>query len=75
MKEVIGKARKTQPLFPCKIIVNKIKINEEKRIANELNNFFIDTGPELAKKIPRPVKSFESYVPKCPTLEKLVLMN
>ena len=42
MKEVIGKARSTQPLLPCKIIVNNIEINEEKRIANEFNNFFVD---------------------------------
>lgn len=52
MKEVIGKARKTQPLLSCKIIVNNIKINEEKRIANKLNNFLIDVDPELAKEIP-----------------------
>ena len=50
-------------LWPCKIIVNNIEINEEKRIANEYNNFFLDIGRELAKEIPRPAKSFESYVP------------
>ena len=60
MKEVIVKTRKTQPLLPCKIIINNIKINEEKQIANEFNNFFIDTGPELAKEIPGPTSSFES---------------
>ena len=52
MKEVIGKAWKTQPLLPRKIIVNNFKINDEKRIANKFNNFFIDNGPELAKEIP-----------------------
>ena len=63
MKEVIGKAWKTQPLLSCKIIVNNIKINEEKRIANKLNNFLIDNDPELAKEIPRSAKPFESHVP------------
>ena len=63
MKEGIGKARKMLLLWPCKIIVNNIEINEEKRIANEYNNFFLDIGRELAKEIPRPAKSFESYVP------------
>ena len=29
-KEVIGKARKTQPLLPSKIIVNNTEINEGK---------------------------------------------
>ena len=50
--------------MPSKIIVNNIEVNEDKRIANEFNNFFIDIGPELAKQIPRPARSFESYVPK-----------
>ena len=57
MKEVIGKARKTQSLLPSKILVNNIEIN------NEFNNFFIDIGPELAKENPRPARSFESCVP------------
>ena len=64
MKEVIGRAQKTQPLFPSKIIVKNIEINEDKRIANEFNNFFIHIGPELAKAILRPARSFESYVLK-----------
>ena len=51
MKEVIGKARKKQPLLP--IIINNIEINEEKLIANEFYDFFIDIGPELAKEIPQ----------------------
>ena len=29
MKEVIGKARKTQPLLPLKIIVNNLKITKK----------------------------------------------
>ena len=64
MEEVIGKARKAQPLLPSKIIVNNIEINEDKQIANEFINFFIDIGAELAKEIPRPARSFERYVPK-----------
>ena len=32
MKEVIGKARKTQPILPNKIIVNKTEINEDKHL-------------------------------------------
>ena len=48
--------------MPCKIVVDNIKVHEEKGIANEFNNFFIDLGPELAKEIPGPAKSFKSYV-------------
>ena len=62
MKEVIGKARQAQPLLPSKFIVNKAELNEDKWIANEFNNFFIDIGLELAKEIPRPARSFESNV-------------
>ena len=61
------KAWKMQPLLPCKVIVHNIEINEEKRIANEFNDFSIDIGAELAKEITRPGKSFESYVPKSNT--------
>ena len=65
MKEVIGEARKMHgSLLPCKIIVENIEINEEKRIANEFNNFFTDIDPELAKEIPIPARSFESYLRK-----------
>ena len=64
LKEVIGKARKTQPPLPSKIIVRCIKINEDKQITNAFNNFFKDIGPEQAKEIPRPASSFDSYVPK-----------
>ena len=60
MNQVIGKAPKPQPLFSCKIIANKIG----KWIAKKINNSFIDIGPELAKEIPRPARSFESYLPK-----------
>ena len=64
MKEVIVKARKTEPLLPRKIIVNNFDINGEKQITNKFNNFFIDIGLELPKEIPEPAKSFKSYIPK-----------
>ena len=36
-------------LLRCKIIVNNTEINEDKRISNEFNNFFIDIDPEQQK--------------------------
>ena len=39
MKEVIGKARETQPLLPRKIIISNIEINEENRIANKFKGY------------------------------------
>ena len=60
-------ARKTQPILPRKVIVSNIEINKEKRIGNEFINFFIDIGPELAKKIVEPARSLEIYVSKSNT--------
>ena len=57
-----------QPLLPRKIIVNNSKINVEKQISNKFNNFFRDIGPELAKEIPEPARSFKSYIPKSKTI-------
>ena len=68
MKEVIGKARKTRPLLPSKTIVNNLEINEEKRIANKFDHFFIDIGPELANEISEPARSIESHIPKSNTI-------
>ena len=50
--------------MPREIVVNKIRINEEKRIANKGNNFFIDLGSELIKEFTGPARSIESYIPK-----------
>ena len=46
IKEVIGKARKTQSLLPHKTIVNNLEMNEEIEIANKFNNFFIEIGSD-----------------------------
>ena len=68
MKEVIGKARKTQQLLPCKVIVHNIEINKEKQIVNEFSNFLTNIGSGLTKEILRSAKSFQSYVPKPNTI-------
>ena len=64
MKEVIAKVRKTQLLFPLKVIVSKIQIIEGKRIAHEFYNFFINIDRELLKGTLEPARSFKNYVPK-----------
>ena len=62
MKEVIAKSKLIHSILPCKIIINKNVIFEEKHIANAFNNFFINIGPKLADDIPTATRSFENYV-------------
>ena len=50
MKELIGKARNTESSLPIKLVTEKKEVTEIKDIAEELNNFFRNVGPNLAKK-------------------------
>ena len=53
--------------FPQKLkIGNKIKTGEHE-IANELNKFFADIGPSLAKNISDPSIPFESFLKRVNT--------
>ena len=63
MKEIIGKAKHSKKSnFPQKLkIGNKIKTGENE-IANEFNKYFAYIGPSLAKNIPKPSISFESFL-------------
>ena len=69
MKEIIGKAKHSKKSnFPQKLkIGNKIKTGENE-IANEFNKYFADTGPSLAKHIPRSSIPFESFLERVNTL-------
>ena len=68
MKEIIGKAKYSQKSnFPQKLkIGNKIKTGENE-IANEFNKYFADIGPSLAKNIPNPSISIESFLKRVNT--------
>ena len=63
-KEVIGKPKLIHSTLPHKIVIDKNVIFEEKRIAYECNNFYINISPNLADDIPTATRSFESYVQK-----------
>ena len=54
MKKLIGN-------FPQKIVLDKIEIVGENEIANEFIKFFKNIDPKLSRKIPQPLKCFESY--------------
>ena len=47
-------------------IGHKIKTGEDE-IANKFNKYFVDIGPSLAKKIPNPSISFESFLKRVNT--------
>ena len=61
---MIEKSKLINSIISRKIVIIKIVIFEEKRIANAFNNFFINIRPKLADDIPTATKSFESYVQK-----------
>ena len=47
-----------------KLLLTKLKQMKKKKIANKFNDFLIKIEPELAKEVPGPARSLESYVPK-----------
>ena len=78
MKKVIGKTLKMQPFLPHKIIVNNIKLNEDKRIANEFNDFFLDIGPQQQKRfqdLQDLSKTMHQNLTQLCPLDQLMLMN
>ena len=68
MKKIIGKAKDSKKSnFPRKHkIDHKLKTGEDE-IANEFNKYFADIGPSLAKNIPNPSISFESFLKRVNT--------
>ena len=68
MKEIIGKAKHSNKSnFPRKSkIDNKIKTDEDE-IVNQFNKYFADISPSLAKNIPDPLMSFESFLKRVNT--------
>ena len=76
MKEVTGKPPKTHPFLQANLLLTTKY--DEKQIPNKLNNFFADTGPELAKEILRPRRflkaMYQNLTWLCP-LHQLVLLN
>ena len=61
-----GDAKKCGKHHFCqaKLLLKTPKWRKIKKIIIKFNNFIIDIGQELEKKIPRPARSFKSYVPQ-----------
>ena len=64
MKEIIGKKNCNSQILPKQILVDKIEVNDARSIAEKFNEFYVNVGPNLAKKIPQNDINFESYLPK-----------
>ena len=65
MKEIIGEKKCNQTsISPKQVLVDKIEVNDGRSIAEKFNEFYVNVGPNLAKKIPQSDINFESYLPK-----------
>ena len=42
--------------------LNKVTISNKQEIVNKFNEYFVDIGPALAKKIPPPSDSYDSFL-------------
>lgn len=62
MKEIVGKNQIIHSHLSWEILVKKVEFPEENHIANEFNGIFINIGINLAQKIPKSLKSFESHL-------------
>ena len=63
MKEIIGKKKCNNETLPKHLIVHKIEINAAKAFTEKLNEFFVNTGSNLANKILQGDLTFKSYQP------------
>ena len=62
INDIIGKTKKTSD-FPKYFLINGQQIDDDYKIANEFNKFFINVGPNLAESIQTPpMSSFEEYL-------------
>ena len=50
MKEIIGKKKCNSQILPKQILVNKIEVNDARSIGEKFNEFYVNVGPNLAKK-------------------------
>ena len=75
MKELIGKARKSEPHLPGKLLINEQEISGKEEMANEFSTFFTNIGAELAKNIRNASRPFESYIKKVDTTMQDTLLQ
>ena len=64
MKELIGKLTLKSLNLPQKIVVNKVDLFVQTKIAHEFNSFFANIGKNLASKIPNVSTLLKYFVDK-----------
>ena len=62
MTEITGKCKVSSGRFPKSIYVNERSIKKNNRIAEELNKYFTNVGPNLVSKIQNTSKIFEDFL-------------
>ena len=60
MKSIVGKSRVQNDSFPKSLIIANEEITGKKSIAEKFNSFSVNTGTNLAAKIPHGTTNFES---------------
>ena len=51
MKEIVGKSEINQGSFLQRLVIDNNEVNDKTEIANSLNKYFANIGPNLAAKI------------------------
>ena len=59
MKEVIDKGKLINNSLTKNFVFNNRNIFDQKAIANNFNEYFVNVGPKLASEIPQLQRSFE----------------
>ncbi|XP_065678226.1 uncharacterized protein LOC136093192 [Hydra vulgaris] len=62
IKEIIGRKNNGISIQPKKLLVDGKIIYDKSIVAENLNSFFLNIGPNLAEKIPSSSSSFDSYL-------------
>ena len=62
MKSIIGEFRVQNDSFSKSLIIANEEITIKKSIAEKFNSFYVNTGTNLAAKIPNGTTNFKSYL-------------
>ena len=65
IKDSIGKGKCNNQSFPKTVIVDNIATTDETQIAENLNKFFTEIGPKLAKEIETSTVKFDDHLEQC----------
>ena len=62
INELTGRKSTERNVLPKELIINKQNFVQKNDIADQLNKYFVEVGPELAKNIPPSNTSFHEYL-------------